>query len=354
MIHVDNRSGFPAELLSIADVDGQEAQVLVVSARWTQQSGAETLTPVPDQPPLPLADEYWGDPVSSSVRCEAQCATEKPRVDVLVNGTAYVPGGRPAREVIVELEAGGIRKRVRVIGDRVRTMIGASAPQPFVSMPLVYERAFGGTDARRNVVWRPNPVGLGFRGSRSASPDIATEYPNLEPVGASLEAGPAGFGIISRGWSPRLELAGTFDQRWLDTQWPLMPRDFDVRHYQAAPSDQQTDELRTGDPVRLVNFTPDGEWRFAMPEMALSVWLMFDGGKRKAHPRADTVLIEPDCRCVTLTFRLKLSLARGRDRLREIVVGPVTPGMLRAKERRKPYIHPRDLGTRVGTESGAA
>jgi hypothetical protein len=65
---------------------------------------------------------------------------------------------------------------------------------------------------------------------------------------------------------------------------------------------------------------------------------MCDGGKREATPRMDTVLIEPDHRRVTLVFRLNLAHERREDRIREILIGPVTPGYLRAKERQKVYL----------------
>ncbi len=346
MTHIDNRSGFPAELLSVPDQDGQEAQVLVVSATWVQSRSVGVLEPAPEQRPVQLADECFGDAPTSSIRYEAQCAAQKPRVDVIVNGHAYAPGGRPVPQVTVQLEAGPIRKQVRVLGDRLRGLLGASSPAPFVVMPVIYERAYGGTEPIRGRAWRRNPVGVGYREARSQSPDVLTDYPNLEPVGSSLESAPAGFGSIGRGWSPRLEAAGTFDAAWLQDQWPLMPRDFSIAHNQSAPFDQQVEALRTGDPIRLVNLTPDGLWEFALPSIDVSVWLLFDAGRRQAFLRMDTLLIEPDALSITLTSRLDMSLARGRERLREIVVGPVTPGMLRAKERRKPYIHPRDLGKR--------
>ncbi len=358
MIHLDNRSPFPAELLSLPTVDGQEAQVLVVSATY-EQAEKGSLVPAAEQRPVPLADEYFGNPVVSSVRYEAETAIQKNRVDVLVNGTAHAPGGRPVEEVFVELEAPGIRKRLRVFGDRYRTAIGSSSPRPFLTMPLVYERAYGGTDnhdadPKKHTVWRANPVGIGFRSARPASPDILTEIPNLESASGSNADQPAGFGIVSRAWSPRLEWAGTFDQTWLDEQWPLLPRDFDPRHYQSAPKDQQTESLQTGDRIRISNCTSDGAWAFDLPLTNLPVWLIFDDRVSDVFPHMDTVMAEPDFKRVLLTFRLPLWLERGRPRLREIAVGPLTPGMLRAKQRRKPYLDLRTIPKPSGSGNGEA
>lgn len=341
--HVNNHSPFPAELFSYPDPDGQEIQLLIISATYAHVPGRNSLEPPTEQRTIQVADEYFGDPAIASVRYEAEVASEKTYVDLIVNGTAHAPRGLATPEMTVELAAGKIRKRVRVVGDRYRSVLGISSPQPFISMPLIYERAYGGTDAQKSAVWKKNPVGLGFHGVRSQCKDILTEYPNLEPDDGPIESSPAAFGIVARGWSPRLEFAGTFDEAWIANQWPLMPRDFDIRHNQAAPLDQQVASLSMEDPVRLVNFTPDGCWEFKMPSATPQLWLMCDGGKRAAAPRMDTVLIEPDHRRVTLTYRLNLSKEKGTDRIREVIVGSVTPGYLRAKEKHKPYVHPKDL-----------
>ena len=347
MIAINNHSGFPVELLSIPDPDGQEIPLLVSSQTWLYSDGS-AWEPAPEPPPICFADEYFGKPsVYSSVSNEAQTATNKQAIDVVVNGSAYAPRGVPTRTVTVELHIGTISKQVRVVGDRFKTFSGPSAPAEFVLMPLIYERAYGGFDTRRQMFWEQNPAGIGFHGARSQRKDVLTEYPNLEPVQGSLEAQPAGYGIISRGWSPRIGYAGTYDAEWLNHQWPLLPRDFDFRHYQAAPIDQQVASLGTGDRVRMVNFTSDGVWEFAMPSTTLNCWVISDCGKRQTAPCMDTVLIEPDQRRMTMVFRINLAGESSHGRIREVIVGSVSPGYLRARERRKPYFdfrntHPSD------------
>ncbi len=349
MIHLENRGAFPAELFSFPDVDGQEHEVLVVAATFVRRADAAVLEPADEQPPVRVADVHFGDPAVSSVRYEAETAVDKPNIDVLINATAYAPGGQPVERLTVGFEAGDLTKQIRVTGDRFKGLMGASMPRPFVTMPIVYERAYGGTarddgNPKSQKVWRRNPVGIGYGGSVPA-PGVDSEYPNLEPAAGSSQGEPAGFGAIGRGWTPRLEWAGTFDDAWLNSQWPLLPRDFDARHYQAAPTDQQAASLRGGDPVRLTNLTPDGTWLFTMPPTDLPIFLVSDGGIRDARLRMDTIVIEPDDARVRCTFRLKLAPARGRERIREIVLGDATPGVLRARQRRKPYVHPRDLGS---------
>jgi hypothetical protein len=326
VVAIENRSGLPAQLLSLPDADAQEVQVLIVSATFYELQTHEWQT-LPEQPPVCLADEYFGEPSpTGSLRNEAQIATAKHRIDVLINGTAYSPHGAAVSNLIVALHVGTIAKQVRVVGDRYRSVTGVSSPQYFDTMPVIFERAYGGF-ASSGEAWGMNPSGFGFRDAPPARQDITSEYPNLEPVTGRLEGPPAGFGIIGRGWSPRLEYAGTFDSEWLADQWPLWPRDFDTRHFQSAPADQQLDSLRTGEFVRLLNFTPEGIWQFAMPSTYLPVMLVSKDGAKRAWPRMDTVLIEPDKRQIRLIFRLTLAGGHG-SRLREIVIQPLLENAL--------------------------
>lgn len=358
MIHLENRGAFPAELFSFPDVDGQEHEVLVVAATFVQGAAEGVLVPAVEQEPVRVADVHFGDPALSSLRYEAETAVEKPKVDILINGTAHAPGGHPVERLVVEFEAGDVKKRIQVIGDRFKGMMGSSVPRPFVTMPIVYERAYGGTarddgNPKSQKVWRRNPIGIGLPGA-VPSPGVESEYPNLEGAPGSPQGEPAGFGPIGRGWTPRIEWAGTFDDAWLKAQWPLLPRDFDVRHYQAAPPDQQAASLRSGDAVRLTNLTPEGTWTFAMPPTDVPIFVLADSGIRDVRMRIDTMVIEPDDTRVRCTYRLKLTPERGRDRIREIVLGDVTPGVLRARHRRKPYVHPRDLGSIRRSEDAAS
>jgi hypothetical protein len=320
------------------------------------------LQPVDPQPPLRLADEHYGDPARSSLRFESDTAIHKPYVDVVINGRAHSPAGRRVGEVMVELQAADIRKRLVVRGDRRRLILGiASSPEPFVAMPIVYERAYGGCETRtrnpgRNQLHPFNPVGVGFRGVCSADASVKTDFPNVEYAGSrshTARKSPAGFGAIARAWSPRRELGGTYNSAWLATQWPLPPHDFDERYYQAAPPDQQSRTVRGGTEFRLVNLTEDGEWRFQLPDVTLPVRLFYDNRRRdEVRLRTDTVWIGPDDRLLFLSQRLALRQPRTRPPLREIVLGDVTRGWLRARETGKRYLGSEDeAGRSAGVRS---
>ena len=336
MTLLDNRSLFAAELFAFPDAEGQEISLLVVVATFEINENGD-LEPITPQVPVRVADEHFGDPALTSVRYEADVSLKKHFIDVLVNGSAHAPKGRPARSVTAGLYIGDIRKELVVHGDRksgplLTGRIISSRPKQFVTMPIVYERAYGGTDTRasnpkRHKICRWNPVGLGFRGVRSYDPSIQTHVPNIEYAGRkpkSIKKGPAGFGVIGRSWSPRLEFAGTYDQQWIDAQWPLIPTDFDEQHYQSAPADQQSKTIRGGEDVRLLNLTPRGEWKFTLPAVKIPVLLHFDDRQTQVSPRVDTVIIEPDIGRVTLSYRIAMPVERNCVPLHEIVLSDVT------------------------------
>lgn len=91
------------------------------------------------------------------------------RFDVIVLGKAHAPRGRAVRMQTVTLRVGDHRRELRVYGDRHWMGSGSGAvigaPEPFMSMPLTYERAFGG----RADIWldRESPVEV----SHPANPD---------------------------------------------------------------------------------------------------------------------------------------------------------------------------------------
>ncbi|HUK34346.1 MAG TPA: DUF2169 domain-containing protein [Candidatus Methylomirabilis sp.] len=323
---VVNRTPFTSEKFVLAAFDGQEAVLILVNATFdVNHRGVLDLAEA--QRSIVLVDQHFGDPVRSSIRYESQLALDKPFVDVLVRGHVWAPRGRPATEVSAGLRVGTLRKVLVATGDRSWRMsplgLTPGPPEPFERLPLIYERAFGGTF--EETVYLPNPVGVGYRRARSSDPDIRTEVPNFEYPNARVSTPsdtvtPAGFGVIGRGWQPRIQYAGTFDREWLATRWPLLPEDFDSRYHQAAPQDQQLPSLVGGEPVVLVNLSADGELRFALPTYSLAAKYVYDRGDVNRDLHLDTVLLEPDERQVTLTWRAMAITRRSRGNLREIVI----------------------------------
>jgi hypothetical protein len=243
----------------------------------------------------------------------------KPATDVVVAGHAYSPSGKPVSELVATLAVGSILKSLVVVGDRAWEGTALSDPVPFIRMPLTYERAFGGSDPLeepREFDAR-NPVGQGF--VTKAEHVDGRAAPNFELPQARLGSPtdrppPAGFGPIAPSWSPRIELAGTHDDAWLEARHPLPPLDQNPAFRCAAPPDQQT-ELKGDEPVRLDNLTPSGAWRFRLPRVALGFETHFEDGRIERHGAALSMVdLRPDTEEVAMTFLTHLP-CHGREHL---------------------------------------
>jgi len=343
-VWIENRTPFPAASHVQLNADGQEVLVVMLSASFHAAEQDENLRPAEQQVPVVFGDVPFGDPARSSIRYESDIAPLKPMADVIVNGTAHAPNGKPVREMQVGVRVGGLRKMLHVMGDRIYDAGGYSAPHPFRSMPIVYERAFGGMTEDGRAEAR-NPVGVGHHHAASADPAVKTQAPNVTyPDQPFLKPGdtpaPAGFGAIGRNWRPRIGFAGTYDQAWLDTQWPLPPKDIDPRFHLSAPSDQQLPRLGGGEEVTMVGLTPSGRWSFRIPRVTAPVRLIYDDRMEEAAFTPDTVLIEPDQWRVTLKARMTFITRRNAPALREIVFGHVSPVLLSARRKGKEYFTP--------------
>lgn len=310
-----NRTPYAAERTWVQDPDGAKRWVVVVKGTFDIHPDGR-LTVADEQLPPLLAPEYHGVDGASSLRYESDLIPPKPGTDVILNGHAYAPAGRPATRVAVALGVGSRRKILEVIGDRVfqRSLVGTvtpSAPEPFLHLPLVYERAYGGHDTHSpdpaaHRMFAANPVGTGHVAHRSTL--IGQPVANIEHPGAPPGSrGAAGFGPICSHWSPRRELAGTYDTRWVATRKPLLPEDFDPRFHMCAPQDQQhVPHLRGGVAIELVNLTPSGVLCFSLPKVYLAFRTRI--ALRRVEHRAvlHTVVLEPDHPRVSMVWHTSL------------------------------------------------
>jgi hypothetical protein len=175
-----------------------------------------------------------------------------------------------------------------------------TAPLPLTTLPLRYEYAYGGEnkilateqaasrvdkkyrlpgrvpqsgnpgagdlqEAIAHSVYEQNPVGRGFANywylhaaKLACVPAPHIEVPS-QPIGhLGKKYLPQGFGVVGRSWRPRLGLAGTYDQQWLDERHPDLPADFDFGYWNGAPADQQvTPHMRGDEQISLVNLCPE-------------------------------------------------------------------------------------------------
>ncbi len=137
-------------------------------------------------PPLPTGTDFW---------------TDKPLTDVVVEGSAWAPGGRAIDRMIARCAVGRHVKRIAVFGRRaIEWTAGGrpylAPPERFESIPLDVEHAYGGCDVRVPLppiespldvlaavgnhpgMYPRNPMGMGYL--VLPNPVEGLEAPNLE------------------------------------------------------------------------------------------------------------------------------------------------------------------------------
>src|SRR5262252_1316859 len=144
-----NHTDFVAAYSLSTDKTGREHVVVVAKGTYAFPQGSSDEPELLDeQAPLVTCDSFTGEPGFSAPLYEIDFALRKPRCDVLLNGSAYEPHGRAAAQVTVALRLGSVSKSFAVVGNRVwkasKLYQGASAPEPFVRLPISYDVAFGG------------------------------------------------------------------------------------------------------------------------------------------------------------------------------------------------------------------
>lgn len=185
----------PSEHLDVSvstafDVQGREYAVIVAKASWSIPTSGQR--PKPLVPfPLAKADDYAGEPGLSALRYGNDMALFKPRCDIIFDACAHAPQGKPTKELIAGFRVGAATKLVKVIGNRYwRKRLGfltLSDAEPFQSIPLHYDRAYGGSlafegkkGAQMADTYLPNPAGCGWAGKHTAQQLDNTPAPNLE------------------------------------------------------------------------------------------------------------------------------------------------------------------------------
>src|SRR5438552_13985592 len=229
MWQVNNITPFCALPVVLRDREGAETLVIAVSGTFKIKDDRTVIDDVQQEVVhIPI---YRGDPSASSHIRDSEAVITKPTTDVLVLGQAYAPRGRPCARLDASIKIEAIDKTVTVWGDRCwdsgRTGVRVTDPLPFETMPIVYERAFGGIsprDPEDPPQWdERNPAGTGFvtRPTHVAG----VRLPNLEAPDRLLtpwrnRPTPAGLGPFARHWSPPPPLGGTYDETWQPARLP--------------------------------------------------------------------------------------------------------------------------------------
>jgi hypothetical protein len=331
---MEYRDFTPLETATFDTLDKEEREYHVVVMRGTfdiPEDGLLTLSE--EQNPLVATDEYFGKTNFSSVRQESDFAPYKPKTDVILDATAYAPGGKPAKAFLTGVKITAAARPEKIICEKKLLIAGPTywtpdlldgwtigKPEPMTSLPLRYEQAFGGmvtvydpkTERDQTAFYDQNPIGVGYwpkwthpearRRKRIPAPRILP--PETETITFGQEMIPQGYGSICRTWQPRLKLAGTYDEEWQAGRWPNLPEDFDFGYWNSAHPDLQVPFLNGDEEITLTNLTPDGKLRIILPGHVPFVLVRYEAGEiKEARAYLDTVFIEPEKKQVSLVWR---------------------------------------------------
>ncbi len=316
---IENGTPFAFEPVFVTDEEGRPLFVPVLKASYDVT--VRGLQLAPEQAPVCLAGEPWGDPKTSSWRLEPEATRAKPASDVVLLGSAVAtkPG---TTEVLVAFQVGPAQAALRVHGERAFFKsvgsVGMTKPLPFERIPLRWERAFGGwdrsnPDEKKHEREPRNPIGVGFRSSHGRYED-GLRAPNLEDPARPFKGWgdrppPAGVGFTSADWEPRVKQAGTYDKKWKEERAPLLPRDFNKRFLNsAAPGLVLPGYLRGDENVVAAGVSPSGRVSFKLPGVTAANVKAEHTGRADANIQLalDTVVLDTDAGKLFLLWRGEL------------------------------------------------
>ncbi|AUX20549.1 hypothetical protein SOCEGT47_010210 [Sorangium cellulosum] len=297
---------------------GAFALTVVCKATFSLEPGLSRLAPAQEAPWE--ADVPWGDEPGASLWAASDLAPFKRRADVLVVGHAHAPPGERATSLVARLAVGAVDKRIEVHGPRAWTLVGRLTDAiPFAEAPLRWERAASGPDG-----W--NPVGVPV----NPAPDVRglRRAPSLLPPGTVLRAPadappPAGFGPIAPSWPGRVsrlrQHAATFrHDAWAEQ--PL-PEDINPSYFNAAPPDQQLEQLTGGERIVLAHLHPRHPQLATVLEEVIprAALRRGDSAPQEMRLRCDTLWIDADRGICTLTWRGAVPLGHAGEDVTVVV-----------------------------------
>jgi hypothetical protein len=340
---IDNKTGAPHFWFEQTGAEGEKLDVLVVRATFDFGINGESMTLAADQQPIVFGDIFSGpadtDPNRAVLTADGDLLPYKPGTDVLILGHALAPNGMAQSFWQAGVSVGPVKKILRLHGPRkfVKRFFGwhLGPGEPVCRIPLDYRLAYGGcvdipaalaADGNSDFIKFPgNPAGCGWLPKKAAYrhlPRLARKHvkkwinaqtvlpaPQLEsataPVRHPYQNLPAqGLGPIARWWEPRLSRQGSYDNEWLKARYPLLPKDFDPRYFQSAPTDLVCNPHLIGDERVLLTGLLSENREMRLPGWRLlAVVTRASGESTVSVPILDTVRLDLDSGQASLVWR---------------------------------------------------
>ena len=314
-MEVINSTPYAMERVVIFDRHGNETLLVTLKATYDFFNGGTQLAS--EQRPVVQADDYLGDELTTSIRVATDFLPPRPSTGVTLFGEAVSTQG-PVKSMQVGVRVGDLSCRAIVMGDRIG-FGQLNNPQPFETMPLIWENSYGGfdnshSDPAKHDALQDNPIGKGFLASSSKLDPDEVPLPNIEDPDAPLE-GPrsggkaVGFCPIPPAWLARRQYAGTYDDTWQKERMPLLPEDFDERFLQCAPPALTAPGYLSGqETVTLLGMTEEGRLDFQLATQPPAVGVRLHKTGKLSHPNLESIHIDTIARQVCCTWKSAINI----------------------------------------------
>ncbi|MBF2715073.1 DUF2169 family type VI secretion system accessory protein [Agrobacterium vitis] len=330
-----NNTPYPNFRYYSRDNQDREFGIVIVKATYEIAPSGRLLV-AEEQAPMVFTDLCHGDVNVSSLWHPSDMVPNKPATDVIVNAVARTAGGdrKPSWEcgIVIEDDNGPkLEKWLQVTGPREwqprwkrdlserekgewrkhRRLFDRwilTEPEPISALPLHYEYAYGGEvpqgqDDNGNQAFDTdtcNPIGRGKLDQDWSDHTIPHPAPQIEllsePIAQPYKTySPQSLGPIPPAWDPRLPLAGTYDQNWIDNIWPAWAPDYSFAFHNSAHPDLVVHPYLKGtERFRLIGLCAKAqEISFSLPDEHLFVeFVGEDNVLDKKNMVLDTVFLD--------------------------------------------------------------
>lgn len=315
------------------DLTGNEMGVLIVKGSYHIDEAQRCERFCTENSEIILTDLFHGEVNTSPIKQESDLTPLKPKTDITFNAYARSPDETPLENWPVSFTVKDkLSSSFHVFGERhweskgnAKTKNWELSPIKAISeLPLTYTFAYGGTiniSEDKSSSHAYNPIGRGLLSDYALEQEMVVPAPQIGLLNELSCPEPntnltvCGCGPLTKSFSPRLELAGTFDDIWLRERHPLMPLDFKTSYWNGAPSALQASNYLIGDEtIELVGIRHEPRtYSFVLPGLIVDcIVSRYNSVKTEKHTLIlDTVHCDISSKAeedhwVSLTWRLNL------------------------------------------------
>ena len=290
----------------------------------------------------PLKKQSW--PIGEAVKTElgefdGDTPFRKQGIDVMMLGKAYPAPNSAGNHTRVKLQVGDLSYAMDVYGNRYWKASGdqlvASDAEPFESIDLTWENAFGGKCPVETgeMPFHSNPVGTGFYLSKETAEN--GPLANIEDIDNPIRSwedqpDPRGTAPLSRESSIRVMNSAEFDQEANPPSIKMIKPSY---YNNANPDLILTETPTEGTVVKATGVRPDGQvFSFIMPAGTFHNYVQLADRSYVFPTQLDSIVLLPEQMQVMLGFRCCFRYKlRPLERRLAVLYGGKTPDKIPEK-----------------------